>query len=74
VAGEEPVTSPDQHKQPNLRLLRAAGVISALIVLSLLLGRNHQGHVEDIWIFAIAGGILLLLVADWVLRRNGLRS
>jgi hypothetical protein len=73
VAGNEPVTSPDQHKQPNLRLVRAAAVLSALILVLMLVG-NQKGHVELIWGVAIAGGIILLLIIDWVLRRNGLRS
>lgn len=72
VAGNEPVTSPDQHKPVNLRLVRAAAVISAVLVAIMLIG-NQQGRVELIWGLAIAGGMILLLVVDWVLRRNGLR-
>jgi hypothetical protein len=35
---------------------------------------NHGGRVENLWLYAIAAGMVLLLVVDWVLRRNGLRS
>jgi hypothetical protein len=73
VAGNEPVTSPDQHKPANMRLLRAAAVITALLTLSCVVG-NHKGRVETVWLVAIAGGLLLLLIVDWMLRRNGLRS
>ncbi len=73
VAANEPVTSPDQHKPTNLRLARIGGVGSIVILLLLTLG-NHQGWVENVWLVAIAGLIALMMVADWVLRRNGLRS
>jgi hypothetical protein len=35
---------------------------------------NHQGRIEDIFLIAMAGGLILMLIIDWVLRRNGLRS
>lgn len=73
MAANEPVTSPDQHKPVNHRLIRAAGVLSILVTLSLLFG-NHEGNIEQLWLLAIAGGMALLLIIDWVLRRNGLRS
>jgi hypothetical protein len=73
VAGNEPVTSPDQHKQPNLRLVRTAAVVCALVILTLWFG-NHKGGVEQVWIGAIAAGMLLMVIVDWMLRRNGLRS
>jgi hypothetical protein len=73
VAGDEPVTSPDQHKPTNMRMIRGAAVVTALILLSMVFG-NHEGRTEDIWLAALAIGMLLLLIIDWVLRRNGLRS
>jgi hydrogenase-4 membrane subunit HyfE len=73
VADNEPVISPDQRKPTNLRLVRAAAVVSTLVLLFCLIG-NHTGKVEDLWIVGIAALMLLLLVVDWVLRRNGLRS
>jgi hydrogenase-4 membrane subunit HyfE len=73
VADNEPVISPDQRKPTNLRLVRAAAVASTLVLLLCLIG-NHRGRVEDVWILGVAALMLLLLVVDWVLRRNGLRS
>ena len=35
---------------------------------------NHEGRIEDIFLAVVAGGLILLLIVDWVLRRNGLRS
>jgi hypothetical protein len=73
VAGDEPVTSPDQHKPANMKLLRIGAVVTAAILVLMVLG-NHQGQVENIWLVVLAGGLILLLIIDWVLRRNGLRS
>jgi hypothetical protein len=73
VAGDEPVTSPDQHKPANMKLLRIGAVVTAVILVVMVLG-NHQGRIEDIFLIAMAGGLILMLIIDWVLRRNGLRS
>ncbi|MER7006322.1 DUF2631 domain-containing protein [Dactylosporangium sp. NPDC000555] len=68
----EPVTSPDQLKPGHPRAARIGAVVSALILLSMLIG-NHHGRVEDIFLIVCAGLLVLALVGDWVLRRNGLR-
>jgi ABC-type uncharacterized transport system permease subunit len=73
VAGDEPVTSPDQHKPANMRLLRIGAVVTAVILVLMVMG-NHEGRIEDIFLVVMAAGLILLLVVDWVLRRNGLRS
>jgi hypothetical protein len=73
VAGDEPVTSPDQHKPANMKLLRFGAVVTAVLLLVMAIG-NHRGRVEDIFLAATAAGLILLLIVDWVLRRNGLRS
>jgi hypothetical protein len=73
VAGNEPVTSPDQRKPLNPRKSRLGAVI-AVVVLLLMLLPLHHGHVEDLWLAGIAGLIVLMLIGDWVLRRNGLRD
>jgi uncharacterized membrane protein YhhN len=72
VSEHEPVTSPDQHKPGAPRAARVGAAITALLLLSCLIG-NHKGRIEDIWLIAAAGGLVLALVGDWVLRRNGLR-
>jgi hypothetical protein len=75
VAGDHdaPVTSPDQHKPANMKALRIGAVVSAIILLLMTMG-NHEGRVEDIFLALSAAGLILLLIVDWVLRRNGLRS
>jgi hypothetical protein len=67
------VTSPDQRKPINPRKSRIGAVVAILVLLVMTLG-NHRGNVENIWMFALAAGIALMLVVDWVLRRNGLRD
>jgi hypothetical protein len=72
VAEHEPVTSPDQHKPGHPRAARVGAAVTVLLILTMLVG-NHEGRVEDIWLIASAGVLVLALVGDWVLRRNGLR-
>ena len=74
MSGEEPVTSPDQHKpMVSPRLARLGAVLGALALLAMLFG-NHQGRVEDIFLIVTAGILLLIPIVDFVLRRNGLKS
>ncbi|MFF5226645.1 DUF2631 domain-containing protein [Dactylosporangium sp. NPDC000521] len=72
MAEHEPVTSPDQHKPGHPRAARFGAAVTVLLILGMLVG-NHQGRVEDIWLIVIAGVLVLALIGDWVLRRNGLR-
>jgi hypothetical protein len=73
VAGSEPVTSPDQRKPGHRRAGQVGAVLSALALLLMLCG-NHQGNVENIWLIGIALGLLVIVIGDIILRRNGLRS
>ena len=73
MAGDEPVTSPDQHKPANMKMLRTGAVVTAVILVLMVMG-NHDGRIEDIFLVVVAGGLVLMLIIDWVLRRNGLRS
>jgi Protein of unknown function (DUF2631). len=73
VAAEEPVTSPDQHKPGHPKAARAGAIFTVVALLLMLIG-NHRGHVEDIFLIVTAGLIVAILVADWVMRKNGLRS
>ena len=73
MAGNEPVTSPDQHKPGPARAARAGAVITIVILLAMLFG-NHRGWVEQVWLIAIAASLAVVLVGDWILRKNGLRS
>lgn len=73
MAGNEPVTSPDQHKPTNVKLARIGGIITIAILLLMTIG-NHQGKVEDLWLVGIALVLALLMLADWLLRKNGLNA
>lgn len=73
MAGDEPVTSPDQRKPANPRKARIAAGVAVVILLLMNFG-NHKGHIEDLWLLGLAGLIILMIIGDWVLRRNGLRD
>ncbi|MBM0276587.1 DUF2631 domain-containing protein [Micromonospora tarensis] len=73
MAGSEPVTSPDQHKPGHRRAGQIGAVLSALALLAMICG-NHEGRVEDIWLIGLAALLLIIVIGDAVLRRNGLRS
>ena len=73
MAGNEPVTSPDQHKPTNVKAARIGGVITIILLLLMLIG-NHRGRVENLWLIGIAAVIAALLVGDWLMRKNGLNS
>ncbi|HET8682876.1 MAG TPA: DUF2631 domain-containing protein [Micromonosporaceae bacterium] len=73
MAGNEPVTAPDQHKRSSGRAARAGAVVTIVILLLMLIG-NHQGNIENLWLVGLAALLTAMLVGDWVLRRSGLRS
>jgi hypothetical protein len=74
VSGEEPVTSPDQHKPTiSKRLARFGAIVVILILLAMIKG-NHRGNIENIYLLGFAALLALWLVLDVVLRRSGLRS
>ena len=73
MAGSEPVTSPDQRKPGHRKAGRIGAVVSALALLAMLCG-NHEGRVENIWLIGVAALLLIIVIGDVVLRRNGLRS
>jgi ABC-type nickel/cobalt efflux system permease component RcnA len=73
VAGNEPVTSPDQHKPGHAKAARFGAVVTILILLAMLFGRKSDPY-ENAWLIGLASLIALILVGDWVLRKNGLRS
>ncbi|HEV7897798.1 MAG TPA: DUF2631 domain-containing protein [Planosporangium sp.] len=73
MAGNEPVLSPDQRKPTNHRKARI-GAVMAIVVLLLMSRGNHEGNTENYFLYATAGLVVLMLIGDWVLRRNGLRD
>ncbi len=73
MADNEPVVAPDQLKPGSRKWGRIGAVVSALILLSMLIG-NHEGTVENVWLIVVALSLIGIVVGDAVLRRNGLRS
>ncbi|HEY3507454.1 MAG TPA: DUF2631 domain-containing protein [Actinocatenispora sp.] len=68
----EQITSPDQRKPISHKAARAGAIITAIICLLMMIG-NHKGHVEDVFLIATAAILVLAVVADWLLRKNGFR-
>jgi hypothetical protein len=69
---EEPVYSPDQLKPGNRKWARRGALGSAVIVLLMYFG-NHEGNTENIFLVLTALGLVGAVVADSILRRNGLK-
>ncbi|MGI5522855.1 DUF2631 domain-containing protein [Micromonospora sp. CA-259024] len=74
MAGSEPVTSPDQHKPGHRKSGQIGAVLSALTLVVMAFCGNHEGRVEDLWLIGLAALLLIIVIGDVVLRRNGLRS
>ena len=69
---EEPVYAPDQLKPGNRKWARIGALGTAAIMLLMILG-NHEGNTENIWLIGSALLLIGIVVADVVLRRNGLK-
>jgi hypothetical protein len=75
VAGnEEPVTSPDQHKPGSLKAARVGAVITIVALLAMILGNNEVSGAAKLWLVGISALLAVILLGDWLLRKNGLRS
>ena len=72
AADQDPVYAPDQLKPGNRKRGQKAAIISAIVLLLFLWG-NHEGNTENVWIALFAIGLIVAVLADAVLRRNGLR-
>ena len=70
---EEPVYAPDQLKPGNRKWARRGAIGSAVIILLYLWG-NHEGNTENVYLLLTALLLIGAVVADAVLRRNGLKS
>ena len=70
---EEPVYAPDQLKPGNRKWARRGAIGSAVILLLYLWG-NHEGNTENIWLIGTALLLVGIVLADVVLRRNGLKA
>ena len=69
---EEPVYAPDQLKPGNRKWARIGAVGTAVLILALFWG-NHEGNTENIYLVLFALGLIGWVIADVVLRRNGLK-
>ena len=72
MAAEEPVTSPDQHKPGRPRLARI-GAVGTIVILLAMLCANNKVNTGAVFLVGFAVLIALILVVDWMLRKNGLR-
>jgi hypothetical protein len=71
-AESDPVYAPDQLKPGNRKWARR-GALGSAVVLLLFFWGNQEGNTEKIFIVAIALGLVGAVIADVVLRRNGLK-
>ena len=69
---EEPVYSPDQLKPGNRKWARR-GALGTAAALLLFFWGNHEGNTENIFLVLFALALVGIVVADVVLRRNGLK-
>ncbi|AGL20356.1 DUF2631 domain-containing protein [Actinoplanes sp. N902-109] len=69
---EEPVYAPDQLKPGNRKRGRIGALVSAAFLLLMLWG-NHEGNTENLYLVLIAALLVVAVLADIVLRRNGLK-
>ena len=70
---DEPVIAPDQLKPGHPKAFKIAGVLTMISLVLMVLG-NHHGNVENIYLIGTAALIGVLIAADTVMRRNGLKK
>jgi hypothetical protein len=71
-AESDPVYAPDQLKPGNRKWARRGALGSAVIMLMFFWG-NQEGNTEKIFLVVTALLLVGAVVADAVLRRNGLK-
>ncbi|MDW5324002.1 hypothetical protein [Plantactinospora sp. KLBMP9567] len=74
MAGSEPVTSPDQRKPGHRRAGQIGAILSAAALVLMMFNNNEVSGIAKIWLGSIAAALVLAVVGDTILRRNGLRS
>jgi multisubunit Na+/H+ antiporter MnhB subunit len=72
-AETDEVYAPDQLKPGNRKAARR-GALGAAAVMLLFLWGNHEGNTENVFLIVIALGLVGAVIADSVLRRNGLKA
>ena len=71
-AEQDPVYAPDQLKPGNRKAARIGALGTAVVMLMFFWG-NHEGNTENIFLVIFALGLIGAVIADVVLRRNGLK-
>jgi Protein of unknown function (DUF2631) len=71
-AEQDPVYAPDQLKPGNRKLARL-GALGAAAIMLLFFWGNHEGNTENVFLAVFAVGLIVLVIGDAVLRRNGLK-
>ena len=72
-AEQDPVYAPDQLKPGNRKLARLGALGAAAVMLMFFWG-NHEGNTENVFLAIFAVGLIVIVIADAVLRRNGLKQ
>jgi hypothetical protein len=72
TVADQQVTAPDQHK-PGFPKASRIGAVVVIIALVLMLLGNHKGQIENLWLLGGAGLLTFMLIADAVMRRNGIK-
>jgi sugar phosphate permease len=71
-AESDEVYSPDQLKPGNRKMARLGALGTAVVMLMFFWG-NHEGNTENIFLVLFAVALVGAVLADVVLRRNGLK-
>ena len=74
MAEHEPVIAPDQRKPGHRKAGRLGAIVVAISLVLMQFCNNEVTGVERIWLNGIAAALILAVIGDAVLRRNGLRS
>ena len=74
MAEHEPVIAPDQKKPGHRKGGQIGAVVVAISLVLMQFCNNEVSGIERIWLNGIAAALILAVIGDAVLRRNGLRS
>jgi hypothetical protein len=69
----EEVVAPDQLKPGHRRAGRLGAIVVAVSLLLMMFCNNQVTGIARLWLIGIAVLLILAVVGDSVLRRNGLR-
>lgn len=78
---KRPVQTPDPHDEPSVewgwhgsfpKATRIMGWLTAAVMFLMFIG-NQIGHVEDIWLAVVGGGMVIMLLIDLRRRRTAWR-